>query len=188
MFTTRDIAKDEIIVEEDFLIRLLCLDVHASEEQGEDQYQQKIEILRHQFDQLDETQPSDRYFIEGLETRDGEEPFILRVLRKYGFEAYHPDYFHCTALYRDISRVNHCCDKPNASLTNHNAGNDWSTGTLTAIQPITQGEEILIDYTAMERKRLEKRDVLRKYGFICTCSLCKFPPDYVRKKESSETR
>jgi hypothetical protein len=186
MFATRDIAKFEIIVEEYCLIRLLCLDVHASEQEGEAQYQQKIDTLRYQFDRLDVTQPSDRFFIEELETFDGEEPFIERVMKKFAFPAYHPDYIYCTALYRDICRVNHCCDKPNASLGNHNAENDWSRGTLAAIQPIARGEEILIDYRAVQWRHLYKFDVFRKYGFICTCSACRFPPNY-KRKQSSET-
>ena len=181
MFATKDITSGEIIVEEDFLIRLLCLDVYDSEYEGETQYQEKIETLRHQFDRLDEAQPADRAFIDCLEPFDGEEPFIERVLRKYGLEAYHPSFFHCTALYRNICRVNHCCDKPNASLKNHSAQNDWSTGRLSATQDIANGEEILIDYTVMERKRLNKEDVFQNYRCICTCSACSSPSNYPRR-------
>jgi hypothetical protein len=184
MFAAKDIARGEIIAEEDFIIRLLCFDVYASEEEGEAQYQVKIGTLRHQFDRLVDIQPADGLFVQNLEPFDGEEPFIERVMRKYGFEAYHPSFFHCTALYRDICRVNHCCDNPNASLKNHSAENDWSTGRLAAIKDIANGEEILINYTVMERKRLDKKDVCHKYGFICTCSECKFPSTYVRQSRS----
>ena len=68
-----------------------------------------------------------------------------------------------------------CCDKPNASFRNHNAENDRSTGTLSSIQPIAEGEEILIEFAAMEWKHPDKEIFQMLGGFICTCSVCKFP-------------
>jgi hypothetical protein len=169
MFATTDIPKGKIITEEQSLIRLLCFDVCATED--DPSYRDMVETLTYQFDHL--ASPVDRAFTENLEPFYGEESFVLRVMRKYGFEAYHSECFPCTALFRDICRANHSCDRANAYIVNLGNENDSSTGRLTASRAIEIGEEILIDYTVLGWALVEKGEMLKKYRFVCSRSSCK---------------
>jgi hypothetical protein len=178
MFATNDIPDGTVIVEEDSLVRAICFDVHASAPDDDHLYQDMVNTLKHQLDYM--VLQEDRRFIESLEPFDGEEPFLLRVMRKYGLEGYHPDYFHCTSLYRDICRVNHSCDERNAILGNHGEENDWTTGRLVAKRDIKMGEEILIDYGLLGGKVRARMEVFQKYRFICGWSTCRSCSWYYR--------
>ena len=168
MFATTNISTGRVITEEQSLIRLLCFDVCATED--DPSYRDMVETLTYQFDHL--ALPEDRAFTENLEPFYGEESFVLRVMRKYGFEAYHSECFPCTALFRDICRVNHSCDSANAYIVNLGDENDSSIGRLTASRAIEIGEEILIDYTVLGWALLEKGEMLKKYRFVCSRSSC----------------
>lgn len=184
MFASRNIPDGAVIVEEQSLLRLLCFDLYARP-QDHHAYNAVIDTLNQQFESLS---TEDRHFIETLEPFLGEEtyeqsvarldlfhdecPFILRIMKKYGFEAYHQDFFHCAALFQNICRVNHACDFSNAWLDNWGNQNDWSTGTLRARRDIKEGEEILLDYTHLGGKVYDKMEVLRKYRFICAYWAC----------------
>jgi hypothetical protein len=171
MFATKDILDGDIIVEEESLVRLLCFDVHTPAHEDDPYYQEMIQTLKHQLEYF--VGDEDMQFIESLEPFDGEEPFILKVMRKYGLEAYHPDYYHCTALYRDICRVNHSCNGSNAILGTQDRQNDWTTGQLAARRDIKKGEEILIDYTSLGGKVRASSEVFQKYRFFCVLSICR---------------
>lgn len=171
MFATKDIRDGDVIVEEDSLVRLLCFDSHTPAHEYDLYYQEMIQTLKHRLEYF--VGEEDKQFIESLEPFDSEEPFILRVMRKYGLEAYHPDYFHCTALYRDICRVNYSCDGSNAILGTQDRQNDWTTGKLAARRDIKKGEEILIDYTSLGGKVRARMEVFQKYRFICGWSTCR---------------
>ena len=94
-------------------------------------------------------------------------------MRKYGLEAYHPEFFHYTTLCRDICRVNYC-DKPNASFRNHNAENDWPIGILLSIQPVAEGEGILI-VRRWSRNVLTTRRFSRCMGLFEPVVFASFP-------------
>jgi SET domain len=177
MFAAMNIPPGALICEEEPLIRALCFDIFTSQHDDGFLYQEVIGTLMHQYSRMQS--PIDHLFVQRLEPHDGEEPFILRVMRKYGLETQHLDYFHCTALYRNICRVNHSCHDANAFLSSrHGPENDWEVGSLKASRYIFAGEEILLDYTVLGGKRVHKRDVFQKYKFHCSCTTCNPCPPY----------
>ncbi|KAG6916131.1 hypothetical protein DXG01_008362 [Tephrocybe rancida] len=62
-----------------------------------------------------------------------------------------------------ISRINHRFDVPSFSLS------------LRAICPIKAGEEITITYCEIGVPKAKRQDLLRPYGFQCTCPVCSDP-------------
>ncbi|KAI0011288.1 SET domain-containing protein [Xylariaceae sp. FL0662B] len=76
-------------------------------------------------------------------------------------------------LFLDVSRINHAC-KPNLF-------NRFSSTTLAmevvAYRDIEPGEELTFSYTPLNLPSKERQDLIREWGFNCTCSLCTSPND-----------
>lgn len=97
------------------------------------------------------------------------------------------------AIFLNTSRCNHRFDVApisiytiisNYELTLHSCGPnakwEWDAVSfclyLTAVRPITSGEEITIQYIPVTRPRYERQATLRSlYGFSCRCNRCSLP-------------
>ncbi|KAE9373209.1 hypothetical protein N431DRAFT_544312 [Stipitochalara longipes BDJ] len=158
MFAAKDIHVGTVIAEEQSLVRLLAFDVQTTED--DPFYHDIVGTLTRQFVQLDSQ--GEVEFIDSLEPflepQLGEGARLLNIMRKYGFESFHPEFTHSTALFRNICRVNHSCDFSNACLMSFDSL-DCSNGSLTAQREIGIGEEVLVDYTTVAwRQSCERSD------------------------------
>ncbi|KAF9443973.1 SET domain-containing protein [Macrolepiota fuliginosa MF-IS2] len=77
------------------------------------------------------------------------------------------------ALFLLLSRCNHSCN-PNAAWS-------WDSSTLTlsltALRPISPGDEVTISYIPPSPDHTMRQRVLQNaYGFDCTCEACTLPP------------
>ncbi|EJU03020.1 SET domain-containing protein [Dacryopinax primogenitus] len=108
----------------------------------------------------------------------------ISIMRTNGFGIDYPfDTESQRAVFDVISRANHSC-VPNAYF-------EWDfkvfSGLLRPLVPIEKGEEITISYTSLLVPASERKaDLLRKYGFECTCPACSLPPRL--QKESDQRR
>ncbi|KAH7121070.1 hypothetical protein B0J11DRAFT_581829 [Dendryphion nanum] len=75
------------------------------------------------------------------------------------------------ALFPIISRINHACE-PNSFVMFSQTG--FSLG-IKAYRDIEPGEEITISYLLLGQPSDKRQEGLKRWGFKCTCSLCKAP-------------
>jgi hypothetical protein len=74
-----------------------------------------------------------------------------------------------TGLFSLLCQANHSCD-PNAEIVFTQGTN---RGSLLALREIKAGEEICVSYIDEDvDDQWQRRDMLREYGFICTCERC----------------
>ncbi|KAH7406388.1 hypothetical protein DE146DRAFT_629722 [Phaeosphaeria sp. MPI-PUGE-AT-0046c] len=131
----------------------------------------------------------DRLYIPGTiramsaaHARDGEDSMTLEEdimeTNAYGSEVAGVS---SRALYPLISRINHACD-PNAFVMFSQAGVSMAVKAYRAIEP---GEEITVSYLLLGAPSRKRHDLLHRWGFKCTCSLCSLPQ---LEKKVSDTR
>ena len=176
MFASKDLPAGTIIAEEQSLIRLLGFDIQTPK--GDPHHSDIVETLELQFRELELQEEEE--FLKSLEpfpgTQLGEAEQALNLMQKYGINVFHPVFANCTALFRNICRVNHSCDNANTWLSTFRSyQEEYSNGRLTAQRDIKIGEEILIDYTYSAWRNEDKMEMFGKYQFHCsrdTCASC----------------
>ena len=108
-------------------------------------------------------------------TEDGSGP-LLGVVRTNGFgialdkNEKGEDQMY-SAIYDHLSRANHSC-RPNAAHTFNIAS---FSGQLRAVRDVKTGEEIFVDYCAIEEPTAKRQKKLEPYGFQCACPSCTDP-------------
>ncbi|KAF8991435.1 hypothetical protein BDQ17DRAFT_1433098 [Cyathus striatus] len=76
--------------------------------------------------------------------------------------------FYYSAVFREMSRVNHCC-QPNCALSFDPASFSMQ---LRATRPISSGEEIVICYCDATASVSERTAQLASFGITCSCPAC----------------
>ncbi|KAI1855795.1 hypothetical protein JX265_012240 [Neoarthrinium moseri] len=88
------------------------------------------------------------------------------------------------ALFPTGSRVNHDC-RANVFWRYSHAS---MTMEFVALQDISAGDEIAYGYIPLGGIREERQELLRQWGFNCSCSLCLAPASEVAKSDAARTR
>ncbi|OAL45774.1 SET domain-containing protein [Pyrenochaeta sp. DS3sAY3a] len=84
-------------------------------------------------------------------------------------------------LYPLISRINHACN-PNSFVLFSRAGVSMA---IKAYRDIEVGEEISISYLLLGIPHKQRQNLISRWGFKCTCSLCSLPD---RERQASDLR
>lgn len=74
-------------------------------------------------------------------------------------------------LFLKASRINHAC-LPNCQHTwNANINEE----TIHVVRDVLKGEELTISYSDSSPSEIRREQLLHKFGFECTCTLCSLP-------------
>ncbi|KAK0707160.1 hypothetical protein B0T21DRAFT_341295 [Apiosordaria backusii] len=88
-----------------------------------------------------------------------------------------------SGLYPEIARINHAC-KPNCFTR-------YSPSTLimeiVAYRDISPGEELSISYAPLNILSTDRSELLKWWGFTCTCALCQ-NPTAIKKSDKQRNR
>ncbi|KAL8388831.1 hypothetical protein RB595_008960 [Gaeumannomyces hyphopodioides] len=86
-----------------------------------------------------------------------------------------------SGLYPRIARINHAC-KPNTFVRYRRSTMELEVVAYRHIEP---GTELTVSYTALNLLSKDRRQLLRRWGFDCACSLCTADPRVVEASDNN---
>ncbi|KAL8349328.1 hypothetical protein RB601_001898 [Gaeumannomyces tritici] len=89
-----------------------------------------------------------------------------------------------SGLYPKIARINHAC-KPNTYVRYRRSTMELEVVAYREIEP---GTELTVSYTPLNILSEDRRQLLGRWGFECTCSLCSADPHIVQASDSNRMR
>ncbi|KZT54090.1 hypothetical protein CALCODRAFT_23634 [Calocera cornea HHB12733] len=179
-FAARDLDRGEPIVTE----RPLCIwPQELEKDEAEAMFEQMSDVAKAELMALANAAPSNLGEVLGRRATNGfnvELPEVemewAGVYREDGDGKAEISPSHAGFIFPRIARINHSC------LNNADHAIDWSNLLMTvyATTPITEGQEITIEYTSslIQRTRAERQALLHEsFNFACACECCSLTGD-----------